>query len=109
MKGWLNLINWKKEGFKINDDVFLVIKGLFDNTEKYYKGKVSYIGTKILKVRIQEKEVFKEIKFNGTKNKRSFDEVYIVYKSLNEYVELTKKEKNKTELKNSIINKLEIE
>lgn len=102
------IINWKKEGFSINQKIFVTKRDIVTNIETYYYGKVIYVGTKILKVQIdQQNNHSKIIKFNGKNICRySPTEIAMVYKSLNEYISLNKKNKEKGKIIESIINSL---
>lgn len=87
------MINWKKEGYEVGQKVYLVQEYLFSKSKFYRTGIVTYVGTKILKVKKEEDDRSKTIVFE--KRWTSGDMpgyFYSVYKSEQEYEEELSKE-----------------
>lgn len=83
-----NTINWKKEGFLVGEDVLIInVIGFYDTKKEFITGKVIYVGTKRLKVSIQELDKEKILDFNGKRSVNGclFGNYYLVYKSKEEY------------------------
>lgn len=86
-------MNWKKEGWKVGQEVYLVVKGMFTRDIRYEKGIVKHVGTKLLKVNCEPKMQLTFSDTNITKgNLASFSYTYEVYKSEEDYKKCISKE-----------------
>lgn len=98
-----NIISWKKEGYKIGQDVVVVEKGMGIDTT-LHKGKVISVGTKILKVDIGNSMLL------SFKNKKSTNGImlnyYTIYKSKDEYNQIVQAELDKEKMIAKIQSKL---
>ena len=109
------MINWKKEGYVVGENVLIVNKfGLYNQRENFIDGVVTYVGTKILKVSILDNENERILTFNGrslTSNGRkdnsvAFGDFYIVYKSREAYDKEVSDRKKRDNLKTYITRNL---
>lgn len=82
-------MNWKKENYKINDKVIIIIKRMYSNQDDIIDGTIVYVGTKILKVQTEKRLI--EFKAGRITSGGIFGLNFIVYKSIEEYKETTKK------------------
>lgn len=94
-------MNWKKEGYKVGQEVFLVRKGMFTRDISYNTGTISHVGTKKMKINIDSK-----IQLTFTDSKEcvgyTWGNLYTFYDSKKEYLE----EVDKTKAKNDLIAKI---
>lgn len=84
-------MNWKKAGYKPGDKVYIVQSMLFSERKSFLDGTVTYVGTKILKVSLDDIDT----KLEFTKRYISGKMIgycYEVYKSKEEYDEILRKE-----------------
>lgn len=82
------MINWKKEGYILGENVLIVNKfGIYNQRQNLIDGVVTYVGTKVLKVSIYNNENEKILTFNGRKSCSGavFGDFYVVYKSKEDY------------------------
>lgn len=85
------MVNWKKDGYKVGAEVCIVNKiGFYNPKEIFIKGKVTYVGTKRLKVLIPFGEKEKTLDFNGRRSVDGilFGDYYCVYKTEEEYKQI---------------------
>lgn len=103
------MTNWKKDGYKIGEKVFIVKTLGLSNSNEGMLGTVVYVGTKKLRVSIQQKykESILEFDSNGYARGSSFGYYYYVYKTEEEYINQIQKQKNLDSLKKELINKIE--
>ena len=95
------MINWKKEGYTVGEEVLLVSIFYFTDRSNEHIGKVNYVGTKKLIVELDGKK----ISFNqGSRRSESngFGVYYFVYKNKAERDNLLAQVKRKDELKELI-------
>ena len=99
-------MNWKKEGYKVGQEVYLVGKGMFTRDINYNEGIVIHAGTKTLKVKFKDSERILEFKNNKYSKGATWGYGYYLYKSKEEYEEQTKaieyREKLRYEARTSI-------
>ena len=99
-------MNWKKEGYKKDQKVFLVSKGMFTRDIHYYEGVIIHAGTKILKVKIDASERILEFKNSTYTSGALWGYGYYLYKSeevyKNEIIETTYKNELLEKVKNSL-------
>lgn len=100
--------NWKKDGYKIGDEVFVVKVLGMSNDVTSMTGTVTYVGTKKLKVEIKQKykNSILEFDYKGIARGSSFGFYYYVYKSKEAYLNETKKDDYINELRNSLSKKI---
>lgn len=98
-------MNWKKEGYKVDQFVFIVINNIFINNTRTTEGKVTYVGTKNLNITTSGGV---NIKMKNGENRwhDGLGDYYEVYKSKEEYEKLLIEKKDIYDLKNKIINLL---
>lgn len=103
------MVNWKKEGYSLDLEVFIVKHMGFSNEKRFIKGKVVYVGTKNMNVSIIEGESERILKFNDVKHAKgsSFGFYYTIYKSEEEYTETALREEKTDELKKYISAKVQ--
>lgn len=56
-KGRGHMINWKKEGYSVGDEVLLISKYPFTDRMSEHKGIITYVGTKKLAVAFDNKKL----------------------------------------------------
>lgn len=104
-------INWKKEGYEVGDEVCIVSTFELYSLEeiKYIVGKVTHVGTKILKVTIPDVDKEKTLKFNGRRSVPGgfWERTYCVYKTKEDYQEAVAKREKAEELKKYISKNLD--
>lgn len=95
-------MNWKKEGYKVDQTAFLKISSYFiRDKERYTDCKVIHAGTKHLKVVTSGGTV---LKFSGKKTTTDkYGECFEIYKSKEDYYSKMLDIETKFELKNKII------
>lgn len=87
------MINWKKEGYVVGQKVYLVQEFLFSKEKRYYDGTVTYVGSKILKVKKENDTYEKTLTFEKRWTSGGMAGYYYsVYKSEEEYEEKLSKE-----------------
>lgn len=103
------MVNWKKEGYSLDSEVFIVKHMGLSNEKRFIKGKVVYIGTKNMNVSVVEGENERILKFNGSKHAKgsSFGFYYTIYNSEKEYAETVLREEKTAELKKYISDKVQ--
>lgn len=84
-------MNWKKEGYQKDQEVFLVSKGVFTRDIIFSKGLVIHAGTKVLKVKLDESEKVLEFRNSTFTNGAIWGYGYYVYKSEEEYIKMQQK------------------
>lgn len=95
------MINWKKEGYLVGEEVLLVSKLYFSDRSSESTGIVKYVGVKKLVVELEGKK----ITFNqGSRRSDSngFGMYYFVYKNKEERETILAKIRRKDELKELI-------
>lgn len=101
------MVNWKKEGYQVGQKVFIRSFNGYANKEyPSKKGIVTYVGTKNLKVQMDE-IVYT---FNNRRisfNKYLSGQVYYAYKSKEEYEQIRLEEERSKELRSYIMDNLE--
>lgn len=104
------MVNWKKEGYKVNQEVFIVKHLGLSGDKKTLLGKATYVGTKNMKVSIIEGEKEKILEFNGKRNAKGvcFGFYYTVYKTEAEYNQMVLDEEKSTELREYISKNLHL-
>lgn len=102
------MVNWKKEGYSLDSEVFIVKHMGFSDEKRFIKGKVVYAGTKNMNVSVIEGESERILKFNGSKHAKGscFGFYYTIYKSEEEYSEIILREEKTDELKKYISDKV---
>lgn len=102
------MLNWKKNGYELGQEVCVVYKvGFYNPKEVFIVGKITYVGTKRLKVVIpfgDNKE--KTLDFNGKRSVNGvlFGDYYMVYKTKEEYDEVVAHNEKAKELREYISN-----
>lgn len=94
-------MNWKKEGYKIGQEVFLLRTCAFGMNTFMDKGTVAHVGTKLLKVNCSPKM---QLTFRGN-NRCSgglYGFMYYLYKSEEDYMREEKQEEIRKELENKV-------
>lgn len=94
-------MNWKKEGYQKDQEVFLVSKGIFTRDIHFNEGIVIHAGTKILKVKMETSERILEFKGSTFASGALWGYGYYLYKSKEEY----DKEVKEIDYKNKLIQK----
>lgn len=84
-------MNWKKEGYTKGQKVFIVSKGMFTRDIHFHEGEITYVGTKILKVKTKLQKKDLEFKDSRVVNSTMFGYGYYIFKSKEEYEEHEKK------------------
>lgn len=99
-------INWKKQGYKIGQEVLLVRKCMFTNDSSFTTGIVAHAGTSILKVNCNPKM---QLTFKGKTTCKGylFGHTFELYKDEQEYLEKINKTTKRKELINKIKDRLE--
>jgi len=97
-------INWKKEGYKIGQTLFIFKKDYFTTNSNPYQTEVTvtYVGTKVLKVSDGERE----FEFKGSKATSCglWGMSYNLYNSREEFEQEQRDEAEKYELKAKLTN-----
>lgn len=98
------MINWKKEGYIVGEEVCLVLK-YYSGKVEFLTGKVTHVGTKILKVL---KGGNRELKFvdGNSVSGVLWGDIYYVYKTKEEYEKLVLKSEKTEELRKKITEKI---
>ena len=104
------MVNWKKEGYKKDEEVFIAKHLGLSNEKKLMKGEVIYVGTKNMKVSVLEGEKEKILEFNGERNAKGacFGFYYTVYKTEAEYNQMVLDKEKSTELREYISKNLHL-
>lgn len=95
------MINWKKEGYLVGEEVLLVSKLYFSERSSEHTGIIKYVGVKKLVVELDSKK----ITFNqGSRRSDSngFGMYYFVYKNKEERESILAKIKREDDLKEVI-------
>lgn len=98
-------MNWKKEGYEVGQEVFLVKVCAFSTRTSTDKGIVSHVGTKLLKIDCNSK-IKLTFKDHNCCNGRIYGTIYYLYKTEEEYIKAKIKTERKNEFKNIIKNHL---
>lgn len=86
-------MNWKKTGYKPGDKVYIVQSMLFSEHKSFSHATVTYVGTKILKVSLDNDNIDTKLEFTKRYTSgRIAGYCYEVYKSQKEYEDILKKE-----------------
>lgn len=90
-------MNWKKEGYKVRQKVFIVRKGMFTRDIGYYTGTISHVGTKKLVIDIDSKM---QLTFTNDREctGNTWGNLYTFYNNKEEYEEELAKKKAKNDL-----------
>lgn len=94
-------MNWKKEGYKIGQEVFLLRVCAFGTNTVMDKGTVSHVGTKLLKVDCSPKM---QLTFRES-NRCSgglYGVMYYLYKTKEDYMKEEKQAEIRKELENKV-------
>ena len=103
------MMNWKKEGWEVGQEVFLVVKGMFTRDIKYQTGKVTHVGTKLLKVDVEPKMQLTFKDNNQTSGHiASFGYIYEVFKSKEDFYEESEKRERKKYLVGRISRNIQV-
>ena len=99
-------INWKKEGYKIGQTLFIFKKDYFTTNSNPYQTEVTvtHVGVKILKVTDGEREF--EFKGSKTTNCGLWGICYQLYNSREEFEQEQRDEAEKYELKMKLSNSI---
>lgn len=97
-------MNWKKEGFRIDDKVCIVLEVL-GRESKVLDATVTYVGTKKMKV-VSDARVFEFIGSNRVRGALC-GYIYYVYKNSEDYYSFKKNETLKHELCGYITNNID--
>ena len=84
-------MNWKKAGYKPGDKVYIVQSMLFSERKSFLDATVTHVGTKILKVSLDNIDTKLEFTKRYTSG-RMAGYIYEVFKSEEEYNEKLRKE-----------------
>lgn len=97
-------MNWKKEGYVVGEEVCLVFKSYGGKVE-FLTGKVTHVGTKILKVLKGEN---REFKFTGRNSVNGvlWGDTYYVYKTKEEYEKIVLENEKTEELRKKLTEKI---
>lgn len=98
------MLNWKKEGYKVGEYVYIVKNLGLSSNKLYLTGKAVYVGIKKMDVLVVENGKEKILKFNGMRNVNGycFGYYYSVFKSEEEYNQMIYNEKKAMELREYI-------
>ena len=102
------MINWKKEGYKVGEDVFIVDCFGYKDKKNFLIGKVLYVGTKNMKVSIKDVNRERILLFNGSRVVKGvfWNNYYCVYKSKEEYEQILECDEKASELRKHISDNL---
>lgn len=103
-------VNWKREGYKVGDKIFVVSTqydfntGKFEYTNKYMHCEITYVGIKILKVKSNKDE---KMVFNRRKCRSSLlGHGYAAFKDEQEFEIYKTREKIKEKLQIELTEKI---
>lgn len=99
-------MNWKKENYNVGDSVYVTTEWMFSNSKNEQYGTVTHVGTKILKVKLDNDSIleFKNSRMACTKG--MWSSYHYVYKSKEEYQEIVNKKHTRECLIKSITSRL---
>lgn len=98
-------MNWKKEGYKVDQFVFLTIRSMFVNDVRTTEGKVTYVGTKNLTI-VTSGGLTIKMKNGENIWHNGIGDYYKVFKSKEEYEKILINQQDMDELREEIIDLL---
>lgn len=99
-------MNWKKEGYNVGDKVYITTEWMFASKKYEEYGTVIYVGTKILKVKLDNDSI---LEFKNSKMaciRGMWSSYHYIYKSKEEYEDIIKKKHVRKCLINSLTSRL---
>ena len=102
-------INWKNAGYEVGQKVFLAVNmGYYSDNPSFQDGVVTYVGTKILKVKTDGATRDVNLTFNDKRMTKGgvLNFRYVVYKSESEYLEKLEEKQKANRLREELSVKL---
>lgn len=100
-------MNWKRDGYKQGDNVYIIKKSILGTIERELIGEIISAGTKNMKVMILKHNKSKILAFNANGVFRAESFIYSVYKSKEEYKKFLKEKQYRAYLISNIIKGLD--
>ena len=100
------LINWKKEGYKEGNEVFIVYSDYVSGTKTFFKGYVLKVGIKNLKVRFKQQNVIFNSKTVRHKGFGLMGCYLTVFQNEEEYIKEKEKFEKAKNIREAIIDKI---